>query len=101
MNTDTLLFGKGFHVRTKIKAATVEPGFNEPLYNEVLGITNHILQPGLLKGMKQNLDITDPPYTVPPESICTLARVNRKGRTRESPRGSRDETMRFTRRNLG
>ena len=25
---------------------TVEPGFNEPLYNEVLGITNDILQPG-------------------------------------------------------
>ena len=37
--------------------------------------------------------------TVPPESICTLARVNRKGRTREGPRGSRDETVRFTRRN--
>ena len=26
--------------------ATVEPRFNEPLYNEVLGITNDILQPG-------------------------------------------------------
>ena len=25
---------------------TVEPRFNEPLYNEVLGITNHFLQPG-------------------------------------------------------
>ena len=25
---------------------TVEPRFNEPLYNEVLGITNDILQPG-------------------------------------------------------
>ena len=37
--------------------------------------------------------------TVLPESICTLARVNRKGRTREDPRGSRDETVRFTRRN--
>ena len=24
---------------------TLEPRFNEPLYNEVLGITNHILQP--------------------------------------------------------
>ena len=25
---------------------TAEPRFNEPLYNEVLGITNDILQPG-------------------------------------------------------
>ena len=25
---------------------TVEPRFNEPLYNEVLGITNDFLQPG-------------------------------------------------------
>ena len=25
---------------------TVEPRFNEPLYNEVHGITNNILQPG-------------------------------------------------------
>ncbi len=25
---------------------TVEPRFNEPLYNEVLGLTNDILQPG-------------------------------------------------------
>ena len=25
---------------------TVEPRFNEPLYNEVLGITNDVLQPG-------------------------------------------------------
>ena len=24
---------------------TVEPRFNEPLYNEALGITNNILQP--------------------------------------------------------
>ena len=28
---------------------TVEPRFNEPLYNEVLDITNDILQPDLLK----------------------------------------------------
>ena len=27
-------------------AYTVEPRFNEPLYNEVLGITSDILQPG-------------------------------------------------------
>ena len=34
-------------LRTSIRD-TVEPRFNEPLYNEVLGITNDILQPGLL-----------------------------------------------------
>ena len=28
------------------KSHTVEPRFNEPLYNEVLGITNDFLQPG-------------------------------------------------------
>jgi len=27
------------------KPSTVEPRFNEPLYNEVLGITNNIFQP--------------------------------------------------------
>ena len=40
--------------------STVEPPFNEPLYNEVLGITNDILQPGhsfIVKCMEQNLDI--------------------------------------------
>ena len=35
VNTDTSL---DFH--------TVEPRFNEPQYNEVLGITNDLLQPG-------------------------------------------------------
>ena len=27
--------------------ATVEPRFNEPLYNEVLGLTNDILRPNI------------------------------------------------------
>ena len=40
-----------------ISVATVQPRFNEPLYNEVLGITNDILQDGLLKCMEYNLDI--------------------------------------------
>ncbi len=31
--------------RIKIKLSTVKPRFNEPLYNEVLGITNDIFQP--------------------------------------------------------
>ena len=38
---------------------TVEPQFNGPLYNKVLGISNNILQPGFLKCMEQNLDITN------------------------------------------
>ena len=31
---------------SNLQLHTEEPGFNEPLYNEVLGITNVILQPG-------------------------------------------------------
>ena len=30
----------------KLKWCTVEPRFNEPLFNEVLDITNEILRPG-------------------------------------------------------
>ena len=43
------------------KPVTVEPGFNEPLYKEDLGITNDTLQPGqnTVKCMEQNLDITN------------------------------------------
>ena len=37
----------------------------EPLYNEVLGITNYILQPGLLKCMEQNLVVTNSRYNEP------------------------------------
>ena len=40
--------------------STVEPRFHEPLYNEVLGITNDIRSPAkvTVKCMEQNLDIT-------------------------------------------
>ena len=38
---------------------TVEPRFNEPLYDKVLGIT------GLVKSMEQNLDITNARYNEP------------------------------------
>ena len=31
---------------TSLDVHTVEPRFNEPQYNEVLGITNDLLQPG-------------------------------------------------------
>ena len=44
----------------------MESRFNEPLYNEVLGITNNILQPGQSYSdvfMEQNLDITNPDIT--------------------------------------
>ena len=38
-----------------MKKHTVEPRFSEPLYNEVLGITNDIT----VKCVEQNLDITN------------------------------------------
>ena len=39
---------------------TVEPPYNEPLHNEVLGITSDFLYPSNSKIMKKNLDITKP-----------------------------------------
>ena len=38
-------FGKTKHTLLK-RSITVEPRFNEPLYNELLGITNDFPQPG-------------------------------------------------------
>ena len=46
----------------------MKPRFNEPLYNEVIAVTNDILQPDLsLKCLKQILDIlvANPRYYVP------------------------------------
>ena len=48
---------------------TVEPRPNEPLYNKVLGITNDVLQCGLVKCMEQNLDITNARYNAPNSSV--------------------------------
>ena len=39
---------------------TVEPRFNEPLYNEVLDLTNDFLIPIIVKYMKKNVNITKP-----------------------------------------
>ena len=47
---------------TFIELGTVEPRFNEPLYNEVLGITNDILQPALSYSKMYG---TDPQYNKP------------------------------------
>ena len=44
---------------------TVKPRFNEPLYNEVLGITNDIFQPTNSVMYGKNLDITNPRYNEP------------------------------------
>ena len=41
---------------------TVEPRFNEPLYNEVIDLTNDFLIPIIVRYMKKNLDITKPRY---------------------------------------
>ena len=44
---------------------TMEPRFNEPLFNEVLGITNDILQLSNSKCMEKYPDITNPRYNEP------------------------------------
>ena len=40
----------------------MEPQYNDPLYNEVLGITNDVLYPSNSKIYKKNLNITKPRY---------------------------------------
>ena len=40
-----LCFAVGYEMSKRLVQGTVEPRFNEPLYNEVLGITNNIFQP--------------------------------------------------------
>ena len=42
---------------------TVESRYNQPLYNEVLHITNNFFTPVIVKYMKKNLDITKPRYS--------------------------------------
>ena len=39
---------------------TVEIRYNEPLYNEVLGVTNDFLYPVIVKYKKKNLDFGSP-----------------------------------------
>ena len=42
----------------------LDPQYNEPLYNEFLGITSNFLTPPVIvKYLKQNLDITKPLYS--------------------------------------
>ena len=41
----------------------MEPPYNEPLYNEVLGITNDFLYPTNSKYVEKHLDITKPRYS--------------------------------------
>ena len=53
---------KLIYIPVPILVSTVEPRFNEPLYNEVLGITNDILQPGQ---SYSNMYGTEPPYNDP------------------------------------
>ena len=38
--------------------------YNEPLYNEVLGLTNDFLYAVIVKYMKKNLNITKPRYNL-------------------------------------
>ena len=39
---------------------TVEPRYNEPLYNKGLGVLNDFLFPVIVEYMKKNLDVTKP-----------------------------------------
>ena len=41
----------------------MELRYNEPLYNEVLGITNDFFTPVIVKCMEKNLDRTKPRYS--------------------------------------
>ena len=38
----------------------MEPRYNEPLYNEVLGIIKKFFAPGMVEFVKKNPDITEP-----------------------------------------
>ena len=46
-----------------ICTCTVEPRYNKPLYNTVLGITNNVFYTVIADHMKKNLDIMKPHYT--------------------------------------
>ena len=41
----------------------MEPPYNEPLYNEFLGLTNDFLYPVIVQYMKKYLDLTKPRYS--------------------------------------
>ena len=55
-----------------LNGSTVEPRYNEPLYNEVLRMTNDFFIPVTAKWMKKNLDITKPR---PNEQILPVHRL--------------------------
>ena len=68
----------GIRKYTSNLTRTVEPQFNEPVYNEVFGITNDILHPGLLKWMEKNLDTTNqfPKSLTVPQTDPSIKRSN-------------------------
>lgn len=57
-----IAYQSGKQMPVKGDYSTVEPRFNEPLYNELLGITNDILQPSNGKMYGKEPDITNPSY---------------------------------------
>ena len=60
LTTNAILYQPSFPFQTiPNRASTVEPRYNEPLYNEDLGITNDFLYPSNGKYMKKNLDIAN------------------------------------------
>ena len=55
---------------------TGEPRFNEPLYNEVLGVTNRILQPG--QSYNKMYGPIEPRYNENPVLMKTIEKPKRK-----------------------
>ena len=53
-----------FELRITLKQSiyTVEPRYNEPLYNEVFGITKNFVYPSNSKIYGKNFDIMEPRY---------------------------------------
>ena len=76
---NVVLFRNEYHMifQMRLYAHTVEPRFNEPLYNEVLGITNDILQPGQ---SYSNMKGTDPRFNEPRCNEAVLVITNTIGK---------------------
>ena len=51
------------HYSLRDSQSKVEPRYNEPLHQDVLGKTNKFFTPVVIKDMKKNVDITKPRYS--------------------------------------
>ena len=72
------------HGETKAQAVTVEPRFNEPLFNEVLDITNDILSPGQSYSKMYGIE---PRYNEPRyDEFFDITNIIRKPKRKNLPR---------------